>query len=425
MYLSINWLRDFLPQEIPVQDLADRLTMSGIEVEEIIRTGSEWDNVVVGEILEITRHPNAEKLQLAKVKTGEKILPIVCGAPNIAVGQHIALAVEGAQLPGGMSIKKSKIRGEVSEGMICSEPELGLGEDHSGILVLPSDAPIGMPLAQHLKLSDTILNLGITPNRADCLSVIGLAREIAAIFNIPLQLPQYCCEETGDRIETRVAVEIADADVCPRYTARLVTGLTVKPSPLWMQRRLVNCGIRAINNLVDITNYILLEWGQPLHAFDFSFIQDGKIIVRKAARGEKFSTLDAIERELPDDALMICDGRRAVAIAGIMGGENSGILPTTETVLIESAYFTPRSIARTSRALNLKTEASLRFEKGIDINGVLPSLHRAAQLMAELGCGKIAKGCIDAYPAKASRPPAGLPERQKNKCGHGPFSFTA
>ena len=404
MYLSINWLRDFLPQEIPVQDLADRLTMSGIEVEEIIRTGSEWDNVVVGEILEITRHPNAEKLQLAKVKTGEKILPIVCGAPNIAVGQHIALAVEGAQLPGGMSIKKSKIRGEVSEGMICSEPELGLGEDHSGILVLPSDAPIGMPLAQHLKLSDTILNLGITPNRADCLSVIGLAREIAAIFNTPLQLPQYCCEETGDRIDTRVAVEIADADVCPRYTARLVTGLSVKPSPLWMQRRLVNCGIRAINNLVDITNYILLEWGQPLHAFDFSFIQDGKIIVRKAARGEKFSTLDAIERELPDDALMICDGKRAVAIAGIMGGENSGILPTTETVLIESAYFTPRSIARTSRALNLKTEASLRFEKGIDINGVLPSLHRAAQLMAELGCGKIAKGFIDAYPARLPAP---------------------
>ncbi|MBN2108850.1 MAG: phenylalanine--tRNA ligase subunit beta [Deltaproteobacteria bacterium] len=404
MYLSINWLQDFIPQEIPVQDLADRLTMSGIEVEEIIRTGSEWDNVVVGEILEITRHPNAEKLQLAKVTTGEKILPIVCGAPNIAVGQHIALAVEGAQLPGGMTIKKSKIRGEISEGMICSEPELGLGEDHSGIMVLPPDAPLGMPLARYLKLSDTIFNLGITPNRADCLSVVGLAREIAALFGIPLQLPQYRLEETGDAIDTRVAVEIADADLCPRYTARLVTGLTVKPSPLWMQRRLVNCGIRAINNLVDITNYILLEWGQPLHAFDYSFIQDGKIIVRRAARGEKFTTLDAIARELPDNALMICDGRRPVAIAGIMGGENSGILPATDTVLIESAYFTPHSIARTSRALNLKTEASLRFEKGIDINGVLPSLHRAAQLMAEFGCGKIARGCIDAYPAKLAPP---------------------
>lgn len=404
MYLSINWLRDFIPQEISVQDLADRLTMSGIEVEEIIRSGSEWDNVVVGEILEITRHPNAEKLQLAKVTTGEKILPIVCGAPNIEAGQHIALAVEGAQLPGGMAIKKSKIRGEISEGMICSEPELGLGEDHSGIMVLPPDAAIGMPLAHYLKLADTVLNLGITPNRADCLSVVGLAREIAAIFDIPLQLPQYRFEETDDGIETRAAVEIADADLCPRYTARLVTGLTVKPSPVWLQRRLVNCGIRAINNLVDITNYILLEWGQPLHAFDYSFIQDGKIIVRRAARGEKFTTLDAIERNLPDNALMICDGRRPVAIAGIMGGENSGILPTTDTVLIESAYFTPHSIARTSRALNLKTEASLRFEKGIDINGVLPSLHRAAQLMAELGGGKIAKGFVDAYPVKLAAP---------------------
>jgi phenylalanyl-tRNA synthetase beta chain len=404
MYLSINWLRDFIAQEIPVQDLADRLTMSGIEVEEIISCGSEWDNVVVGEILEINRHPNAEKLQLARVKTGEKILPIVCGAPNIAVGQHIALAVEGASLPGGMTIKKSKIRGEVSEGMICSEPELGLGSDHSGIMVLPPDAPVGMPLAQYLKLSDIVLNLGITPNRADCLSVVGLAREIAAIFDIPFQLPQYTFEETGDAIETRVAVEIADPDLCPRYTARLVTGLTVKPSPLWMQRRLVNCGIRAINNLVDITNYILLEWGQPLHAFDFSFLQDGKIIVRKAARGEKFSTLDAIERELPDSTIMICDGRQPVAIGGIMGGENSGVLPTTATVLIESAYFMPLSIARTSRALNLKTEASLRFEKGIDPDGMLPSLHRAAQLMAELGGGSIAQGYIDAYPRTLAAP---------------------
>jgi phenylalanyl-tRNA synthetase beta chain len=400
MYLSINWLRDFITQDIPVADLAHRLTMAGLEVEEIIRCGSEWDNVVVGEILEISGHPNAEKLQLVKVRTGDTVLPIVCGAPNIAVGQHIPLAVEGANLPGGMVIKKSKIRGEVSHGMICSEPELGLGDDHSGILVLPSDAPVGRPLAEYLKLSDTILNLGITPNRADCLCVVGLAREIAAIFDIPLDLPQYSISETGDAIDKSVSVEIRDPDLCPRYGARLVTGLTVKPSPLWMQRRLVNCGIRAINNLVDITNYILLEWGQPLHAFDFSFIQEKKIIVSRAARGEKFSTLDEIIRELPDSALMIRDGKRAVAIAGIMGGENSGILPATRDVLIESAYFTPLSISRTSQALNLKTEASLRFEKGIDINGVLPSLDRAAQLMAGLGGGTVAKGFIDAYPAR-------------------------
>lgn len=404
MYLSINWLRDFIPQDIPVADLEHRLTMAGLEVEEIISCGSEWDNVVVGEILAIAPHPNAEKLQLVKVQTGEDVLPIVCGAPNIAVGQRIALAVEGAKLPSGMVIKKTKIRGEVSLGMICSEPELGLGDDHSGILVLAPEAPVGAALAETLKLTDTILNIGLTPNRADCLSVVGLAREIAAIFDLPLKLPQLAVRETGDPIEKSVAVDILDPDLCPRYSARLVTGLTVKPSPLWLQRRLVNCGIRAINNLVDITNYILLEWGQPLHAFDFSLVEDKKIIVSKAAPGEKFSTLDEIERDLPDGALMIRDGKRAVAIAGIMGGENSGILPTTADVLIESAYFTPRSIGRTSRLMNLKTEASLRFEKGIDINGVLPSLERAAQLMAELGGGSVARGFIDAYPRRLAAP---------------------
>lgn len=404
MYLSINWLRDFIPQDIPVSDLAHRLTMAGLEVEEILSCGSEWDNVVVGEILEISRHPNAEKLQLAKVRAGESVLPIVCGAPNIAVGQRIPLALEGAKLPCGMAIKKSKIRGEISHGMICSEPELGLGDDHSGILVLSPEAPVGIPLAAHLGLADTVLNIGITPNRADCLCVVGLAREIAAIFDLPMELPQYRLDETGDPIEQSIAVDIRDPDLCPRYSARLVTGLAVKPSPVWLQRRLVNCGIRAINNLVDITNYILLEWGQPLHAFDHAFIRDKKIIISRAARGETFTTLDEIQRTLPDDALMIRDGRRAVALAGIMGGENSGIQPATTDVLIESAYFTPRAIGRTSRTLNLKTEASLRFEKGIDMRGVLPSLDRAAQLMAELGGGAIARGRIDAYPAPLAAP---------------------
>ncbi|MEI6126388.1 MAG: phenylalanine--tRNA ligase subunit beta [Pseudomonadota bacterium] len=398
MYLSINWLREFIAEEIPVSDIAYRLTMAGIEVEEIIHIGAEWNNIIIGEILQITRHPNADKLSLTKVKAGEHVYSVVCGAQNIKEGQKIPLALEGAQFPNGMTIKKSKIRGEFSEGMICSETELSLGSDTSGIMVLPSAAQTGIPLKEYLGLADTILNLSITPNRSDCLSVIGLAREIAAVFNVPLRMPEISVHEAGDAIEKSISVEILNPDLCPRYTARLVTDVTIKPSPLWMQRRLINCGIRAINNIVDITNYVLLEWGQPLHAFDLQHVSDRKIIVRTAEKGEKFITLDAIERLLPDASLVIADGRRPVALGGIMGGQNTGVTPGTTSVLIESAYFIPASIAQTSRSLSLKTEASQRFEKGVDIQGILPSLHRAASLMAQLAGGTIAKGFIDAFP---------------------------
>lgn len=399
MLLSINWLKEFVAFDIPAAAIADRLTMAGLEVDAIIPVGTEWDRVTVGEILQINRHPNADKLSLVKVQAGDRTYSVVCGAPNIREGQKIPLALEGANLPNGVVIKKSKIRGEPSEGMICSETELALGTDTSGILVLPADAPHGNALADYLNLRDTILDVSITPNRSDCLSVIGLAREIAAIFNAPLRLPEHSLIESGDAIEKTVSVTIQAPDHCPRYTARLIRNVKIQPSPLWMQRRLINCGIRAINNIVDVTNYVLLEWGQPLHAFDLRYIQGNKIIVATARPGETFVTLDEIERKLPDNSLMICDEKRAVAIGGIMGGLNSGVLDDTTSVLLESAYFTPSSINRTSRSLNLKTEASLRFEKGIDINGVVPSLNRAAALMAELSGGAVASGYIDAYPS--------------------------
>jgi len=404
MLLSINWLKEFVALDVPAATIADRLTMAGLEVDAIIPVGSAWDRVTVGEILQINRHPNADKLSLVKVQAGDQRYSVVCGAPNIREGQKIPLALEGAHLPNGVVIKKSKIRGEPSEGMICSETELALGNDTGGILVLPTEAPHGTALADYLNLRDTILDVSITPNRADCLSVIGLAREVAAIFNVPLKLPVHPVNESGDCIDRSVSVTIQAPAHCPRYTARLVRNVNIKPSPLWMQRRLTSCGIRAINNIVDVTNYVLLEWGQPLHAFDLRYIRGNTIIVATARPGETFVTLDEIERSLPDNALMICDGERAVAIGGIMGGLNSGVLDDTTSVLLESAYFTPSSINRTSRSLNLKTEASLRFEKGIDINGVVPALNRAAALMAELSDGAVATGSIDAYPGRLPEP---------------------
>ncbi len=404
MLLSLNWLKDFITLELPVSELAHKLTMSGTEVDEIIEVGPEWDNVVTGEITDIAPHPNADKLRLTKVTTGEQTYSVVCGAPNIEVGQKIALACVGAELPGGLKIKKSKIRGELSEGMICSEIELEIGNDASGIMVLPPDTQIGLPIAQALQLNDTVLSLGVTPNRSDCFSVVGLAREISAVLDVPLQHSETTCTESGKSIDDVISVTIHDPDLCPRYTARFIDDITIAPSPLWMRRRLENSGIRSINNVVDITNYILLEWGQPLHAFDYRLIQDKAINVRRALHGETFVTLDDIERRPDTDVVMICDGKRAVALGGIMGGENSGISDTTTSVLLESAYFNPRSIGRSSNILKLKTESSERFKKGIDINGVIPALNRAASLVQQLAGGSIAEGIIDVYPSPLPSP---------------------
>jgi phenylalanyl-tRNA synthetase beta chain len=398
MYLSINWLKDFIQYDLSPEELADKLIMAGIEVEQITHIGAEWNNIVVGEIIDIKPHPHADKLSLTRIQAGDRTYPVVCGASNIAIGQKVPLALEGATLPGGIKIKETKIRGELSLGMLCSEQELALSHDASGIMILPSDIKPGASFAQALKLTDTILDLSITPNRPDCLSVIGMAREIAAILDIPFTKPEIVVQENGESIGALARVEIIDPDLCPRYTARIIANIRIGHSPLWMRRRLETSGIRSINNAVDVTNYVLLEWGQPLHAFDFDLLTDHKIIVKKALPQERFITLDGTERTLPPDALMICDGERPVALGGIMGGQNSEVHAETKRIFLESAYFLPASIRKTSRAVNLKTEASLRFEKGVDINAVIPSLNRAAALIAQLCGGTVARGTIDCYP---------------------------
>ena len=404
MLLSINWLKDFIPLDVSADDLAERLIMAGIEVEQITPIGAEWDNIVVGEILDIKTHPQADKLLLTTVKAGDRNFPVVCGAPNIQVGQKVPLALEGAALPSGIKIKAAKIRGEISQGMLCSEPELALGDDASGIMILPAAAPPGIALADYLGLSDTVLELSVTPNRPDCLSVIGMAREISALIEVPMKVPEVVLTEEGAVIDQLTSVEIRDPDLCPRYTARIISNIAIGPSPLWMRQRLAAAGIRSINNAVDVTNYVLLEWGQPLHAFDFDLLRGHKVIVKRANPHERFLTLDGAERMLPADALMICDGERSVAMGGIMGGQNSEVHAGTRRILLESAYFTPASIRRTSKATGLSTEASQRFEKGVDINGVIPALNRAASLIASLCKGAIAPGVIDCYPHPAAQP---------------------
>ncbi len=398
MLLSLNWLKDFIPLELSAEELAETLVMAGIEVERIARIGSEWNNIVVGEILDIQRHPQADKLVLTTVAAGTRRLSVVCGASNIQTGHKVPLALDGATLPSGIKIKTSKIRGQISQGMLCSEQELLLGDDASGIMILPSAAPSGIPLADYFGLSDTVLDLSITPNRPDCLSVIGIAREISALLDLPFRLPHVNLVEGDQPIEQLTAVEIRDPDLCPRYTARVISQLAIGPSPLWLRTRLAASGIRSINNAVDVTNYVLLEWGQPLHAFDYDLLRGHKIIVKRAQPGERFTTLDGTERLLNPEALMICDAERSVALGGIMGGQNSEVHAATNTILLESAYFTPGSIRKTSKATGLSTEASQRFEKGVDINGVIPALNRAATLIAELCGGVIARGMIDRYP---------------------------
>ncbi len=404
MLLSLQWVRDFVPVDMPVSLLADRLTMAGIEVDEIIDTASSWNNVVIGEIIEINPHPNADRLSLTRVRAGESVYPVVCGAPNIAAGQKVPLALSGAVLPSGMTVKPSRIRGERSEGMICSEVELGIGSDTSGIMVLDDHLASGSSFSDALGLGDTVLSLGITPNRPDCFSIVGLAREMAALFDLPFTVPPSTLHENGQATEDTIRVRILDPDLCPRYACRYISGVSIQPSPLWMRRRLENSGMRSINNVVDITNYVLLEWGQPLHAFDYAAISGSEIIVRRAKPGETFVTLDGIERQSDSDVLYICDSDSPVALGGIMGGMNSGITEDTTSVLIESAYFDPQSIAGSCEFLKLSTDASERFKKGIDIQSVTTALDRAAFLMTEYAGGTTARGILDIYPEQLPSP---------------------
>ena len=346
---------------------------------------------------------------------------MVCGAPNLNIGDKIVFARVGAHLINPYNgqaeeLKPAKIRGVLSSGMICSEKELGISENHEGILVLSPNAVVGRPLAEHL--GDTVLDIDITPNRPDCLSVIGIAREVAALTGQKMHIPEINYQETGNPIDKQISIEIADADLCPRYCASLITGVKIAESPAWLQERLIAGGQRPINNIVDITNYVMLEYGQPLHSFDYDRLKNKKIIVRRAREGEKFYTLDSNERQLTGDMLVIADGERSVAIAGVMGGLNSEVSESTTSILLEAASFKATSIHYTSRHLGLISEASMRFERGISAGLTIPALRHATQLIAELGGGQVAQGIMDVYPGKKAPQPITLtPDEVKRIVG--------
>lgn len=400
MRVSYNWLKEFVDVNAPPEEVAERLTFSGVAVENVEQPGKDISGVYTGRILEVARHPNADRLVVCSVDCGRQGNPyqIVTGAPNVRAGQIVPVALEGARLAGGVVIKKARFRGLESRGMFCALDELGIGEDHEGILILPQDTPVGVDVKTVLGLDDAVLVLDLTPNRGDCLSVFGTARDVAAIYRLPLKRPIPVFDASGQETASRVAVEIADPHLCRRYVARLVTGITVGPSPLWMQNRLTAAGMRPINNIVDVTNYVMLEMGQPMHAFDFGTIHDGRVFVRSARSGERLITLDGVERRLDSEMLLIAGSDRPLGLAGVMGGQDSEVTPATRDVLLEAAYFDPRSIRRTARRLGLRSEASSRFEKGIDISACALAADRAVELLATINAGTAAPGRVDSYP---------------------------
>jgi len=402
--VPVKWLKDYVDIEISPLELANRLTMAGNEVKAVEIIGAIWENVSVGQIAAINPHPNADRLRLATVETGMGQQTVVCGAPNLTVGDKIVFASIGAELKDGhtgqtIRLKPAKIRGIESKGMICSEMELGIYQNHEGILVLPPDAPLGMPLSQYL--GDSVIDLDVTPNRPDCLSIIGIARESAALTGQKVHIPEVNYPETEIPVDEKVSVEIQAPDLCPRYCASLITGIKIKPSPRWMQDRLAASDMRPINNIVDISNYVMLEYGQPLHTFDYDKILDKKIIVRRANKGEEITSLDGVKRNLSSEMLVIADAERAVAVAGVMGGANTEVTEQTVNILLEAASFNPASIHATGDALGLSSESRYRFERGIAAGLTLPALKRATQLIAELGEGKVSRGWIDVYPGQA------------------------
>jgi phenylalanyl-tRNA synthetase beta chain len=394
MNIGYKWIKEYIDIDEDAYTVADALTMSGTEVEEIVHETVPTE-VICARLKEVKQHPDADKLSLCLVDTGKEDLWVVCGAPNVREGMISAFAPVGTDLGPGMKVKKAKIRGQESFGVLLSEKELGLTDDHTGIMEIEADHRPGDVLLDALDLEDWVYDINVTPNRGDCLSVIGIARELSALFSKDLKLPDFTITEADTSIESKLSVEILAKDACPRYSARLIEDVNIKKSPFTMRRRLFQSGVRAINNVVDITNYVLLEYGQPLHAFDYTLIADKGIVVRKAHEGERFVTLDSEERTLSADDLLICDKEKPVALAGVMGGENSEVMDTTTSIALESAFFDPVGIRRTSKVLNLSTEASYRFERGIDPEIQVDAANRAAYLMAELADAKVLKGVID------------------------------
>ena len=410
MKVTLNWLKDYVDFDWSPEQLAERLTMLGIEVEGVEKKTGEFENVVVAQILASDKHPNADKLSVCRVADGQAERQIVCGAKNYKVGDKVPLALPGCTLPTApgqapFTIKVGKLRGVESQGMMCSSKELGLAEDAEGLLILPANAQVGQGLAQHLGRSagDVVYDLEITPNRPDLNSVIGIAREISALTGNPLRLPTISENTVPTETSSVVRVEIHDAELCPRYTARVVRGLKVGPSPAWLKNRLEQVGLRSISNVVDVTNFVMLEIGQPLHAFDYHLLEkdtDGvrTVLVRRATENEKFTTLDRKERALTPEMLLIADRTKGIALAGIMGGQNTEVNEQTRDVLIESANFKPQNIRATSKKLDLRTDSSYRFERGADVGICDWASQRAAVLIQQLAGGEILSNPVDAYP---------------------------
>ena len=400
MKISLNWLNDYIDlKSIPVDQIISTLNMSGLEVEDVINEREIYKDFISALVVEKVKHPNADKLSVCKVSDGKNILQVVCGAPNVQADQKIVFAPIGTIIPnGGYKISKAKLRGVESFGMICSENELLISNDHSGIMVLDNSVKEGTPISDVLGLNDVILDIAITPNRPDALSHIGVARDLSALFNLELKIPSIKLIESAKESSSAAEIIIEDRKNCPRYSSRVILNVDIKESPEWLKNRLTKIGLRPINNVVDVTNYVMYECGQPLHAFDLDRLEGKKIIVGSTDVESKFVTLDSKERDLPKNTLLICDAAKPIAIAGVMGGENSEINSATKNILIESAYFNPSSIRRTSRLLGLSTDASYRFERTTNFDQTVWASERAAQLISELGGGEILKHSIDIYP---------------------------
>ncbi len=407
MKVPLSWLKDYVDIEVSPKEYADALTLTGSKVEAIEVSGEDISQVVVGKIVELGKHPDADKLQVSKVDVGNEIIQVVTGAQNIKVGDYIPVALVGAMLPGDKKISKGKLRGIESAGMMCSIQELNLTKDdypnaaENGIFILDEEYKLGLDIKEALGLNETVIDFEITSNRPDCFSMLGLARESAVTFNKELKKPKIIVKEEEDAADRHAVVEIKDIDLCPRYAARVVRDVKIGSSPKWLRDKLKAAGVRPINNIVDITNFVMLELGQPMHAFDLDNLKGNKIIVRRSKDGESMKTLDDQERKLDASILVIADEERPVAVAGVMGGANSEVSESTKTILFESAKFEGTSVRLAAKKLGLRTEASSRFEKGLDVENVITALDRAAQLVEELGAGKVCKGIIDCYTAKS------------------------
>ncbi|MBQ4317416.1 MAG: phenylalanine--tRNA ligase subunit beta, partial [Clostridia bacterium] len=410
MEVSLNWLKDYVNLPDDIKNFCDAMTMTGTKVEGYKVLGSDIENVVVGKIMSTEPHPDSDHLIICQLDVGkEEKLQIVTGAQNVKAGDVVPVCLDGAKLPGGKTIKNGKLRGVLSQGMLCSLSELGLTVNdfpyaiEDGIFILEEDCKLGDDIRDVCKINDTVVEFELTFNRPDCLSYMGIAREAATTFGVETKLPNPIVKEvSGEKASDYIKVNVLNKELCPRYTARVVKNVKIGPSPLWLRAKLRAAGVRPINNIVDITNFVMLEYGQPMHAFDYEYIKSREINVRNANEGEEIVTLDGVTRKLTPEMLVIADGSRAVALAGVMGGENSEITDDTVTVVFESANFARENIRKTSKAVGLRTESSAKFEKGLPACNTLPAVDRAAELVNMLGCGDVVEGIIDINNADVS-----------------------